>query len=453
MAKKKTGKVIQMLSPENYIRKKARSLPIHECLVNEEWQEQGFANLVIARIHTNGNITACIYLVDLYCLGVKDTHYLFNSTRLNYHEKIGGNDKINYTPISYTLAHNIVYAGLEFAEEYGFKPHKDFTSITRFMLEEDTEDVEMIDIECGKDGKPFYVGGPFDDDLKIRKIVAQLEKTAGAGNYDYILPGSEDEYDEDDEDDNFDELSYEEKRDLFLDLYARQEDLDVDETDQLDRLIDHIVGNVSDSDLVNQFSEEYLDDFDFELTQDEVTGEMLGIHDQSIDKKTGQLFLDTFSIANKDSDKARNLLKKFRNDTPENPASYFLELIILREEDSSNYSETLLKYHSKFPEYPLLRVLKANADFFDDEIDVEKTLENYTMQSIFAGRTTIHNMEAFNFLSVLFLGVFRLGDLDRLEGLYEASMNLEFSDTEFELFEHLVFMVKANFIKNLFSMA
>jgi hypothetical protein len=33
MANKIKGKVIQMLSPENYIRKKARSLPIYECWI------------------------------------------------------------------------------------------------------------------------------------------------------------------------------------------------------------------------------------------------------------------------------------------------------------------------------------------------------------------------------------------------------------------------------------
>jgi len=67
MANKNKEKVIQMLSPENYIRKKARSLPIYECWVNTNWEGSGMANIVIARSHTNGNITFCIYLVDLYC--------------------------------------------------------------------------------------------------------------------------------------------------------------------------------------------------------------------------------------------------------------------------------------------------------------------------------------------------------------------------------------------------
>ena len=131
MAKSNKGKVIQMLSPVNYIRQKARALPVYECVVNANWQESKIANLVVARQHTNGNITAGIYLIDLACLGVKDTLWFFNIPVPEYRENLDrfmdmgrGVEKIDYL-----LAHNIVYASIEFAEVYEFKPHKDFTSI------------------------------------------------------------------------------------------------------------------------------------------------------------------------------------------------------------------------------------------------------------------------------------------------------------------------------------
>lgn len=79
------------------------------------------AHVVVARRHTNGNITVCFYLVDLMCLGVKDTFYMFNVPLFEYKEKIEMiGDGLDVVPISYELAHNIVYADLEFAEEYGF---------------------------------------------------------------------------------------------------------------------------------------------------------------------------------------------------------------------------------------------------------------------------------------------------------------------------------------------
>jgi len=37
----------------------------------------------------------------------------------------------------------------------------------------------------GKNGKPFFIAGPHDNAARILK---QLEKTAGPGNYDYLVP-------------------------------------------------------------------------------------------------------------------------------------------------------------------------------------------------------------------------------------------------------------------------
>lgn len=187
MAKKKQGKVVQMLSPQNYIRQKARTLPVYECKVNSNWVDVGIANLSIARKHSNGNITMGFYMVDLKCLGIKDAYYHFNISENKYRGLIEEFESfIQVETIPYVLAHNIVYAALEFAEDLGFTPHRDFTSIARYILEEDTEDVELIDIECGTDGKPLYVRSEDDTDEQAKAIITQLEKTAGLGNFDFI---------------------------------------------------------------------------------------------------------------------------------------------------------------------------------------------------------------------------------------------------------------------------
>jgi hypothetical protein len=207
MAKKKKGKVVQMLSPENYIRQKARTLPIHECRVNANWQDSGMANLIVSRKHTNGNVTIGLFLVDIFCLGVKDAHYRFNISDMDYREFIDNfESQLPVEIISYTLAHNIVYSAIEFAEDFGFKPHPKFTSVAQYMLEEDTDDIELIDIECGKNGKALYVRSPYDSNWQAKSIIDQLERTAGPGNYDFIDTldeGFNDELFEDDfEDDN-----------------------------------------------------------------------------------------------------------------------------------------------------------------------------------------------------------------------------------------------------------
>ena len=212
--KKSNSQSQQPLSPESYIRQRGKTLPVYKCYVTSNWKEVKLCNVFVTRKHVTGNVTFCGYLVDLSCLGVKDTVYKFN-VPLEEFEDIMEKYKtqIDFIEISYELAHNIIYAGLEYAEDLGFQPHKDFLSITSYFLEEDTDDIPIIEIECGfMDGKPMYANTGFDSNQKTKKIMEQLEKSRGSGNFDYIIGhdlGKEDDdyndYDDFDDDDFEDE--------------------------------------------------------------------------------------------------------------------------------------------------------------------------------------------------------------------------------------------------------
>ncbi len=213
MAKKN----MQLPTPENYIRLRSRKLPVFECLVNSGWEETKMANILISRKHSNGNITYCMYLIDLFLLGVKNTHYEFNIPLTKYKSRVSDLIEEHYfVPIDYTLAHNIILAGVEFAETYEFKPYKDYSLVTQYFLEEDTEDIPLMQIDTGNDqGEPFYMYNEFVDNPRdVARIIAQLEQTAGPGNYSVMLEtdsSGEDDFDEDDkfdEDEEFEEAEY-----------------------------------------------------------------------------------------------------------------------------------------------------------------------------------------------------------------------------------------------------
>ena len=205
--KKKAGKVVQMpLSPENYIRTRARKLPIGECLINDGWQDCGMATIVISRKHSNGHLTYGLYLVDLYCLGVKDTMYQFNVPGYEYEEHVGElKEKENLIICDYPLAHNVIFGALEFADEFGFSPHKDFGKVTEYLLEEDDERVELMDIEFGLNGKPAVVT---EIGKEPNPIIRKLEETVGPGNFEYIFVDKNGHafFDNDGFDDEFEEV-------------------------------------------------------------------------------------------------------------------------------------------------------------------------------------------------------------------------------------------------------
>lgn len=204
MANKKTGKVIQMLSPENYIRQRARNLPIHECMITRSWEEDLKASIMIARKHSNGNFTVGYYLIDLGCLGIKDTYFKFNISSSEYQELVMlMRNEIELEEADYILVHNIIYAALEYAEELGFQPVKDFTQTMQYFLYEDNDEIELLEIECGYMGKPMFIRGPYDTNATVKRIISQLDKAVGPGNYTFVDEASDIFPKNDDWDDDF----------------------------------------------------------------------------------------------------------------------------------------------------------------------------------------------------------------------------------------------------------
>ena len=185
--KKKEVKQAVRIKPENYIRKHARKLPIHECLIQDNWEETKFTPVIISRKKTNGDIIAATYIVDMQCLGVKDSFFGYDLSPMNYQntvKEMGRGMEVNFIPIDPTLVHNIIYGAVEFAEDCGFEPHKTFTSTTEYLLDP-VESIDYVAVAFGDaEGKPFFFAGPYDDSSKI---MATLTKTVGAGNFNYTI--------------------------------------------------------------------------------------------------------------------------------------------------------------------------------------------------------------------------------------------------------------------------
>ena len=44
------------------------------------------------------------------------------------------------------------------------------------------------ELEFGKDGKPLFIAGPFDDPARVRRIQETLGTNAGPAGFDYMIP-------------------------------------------------------------------------------------------------------------------------------------------------------------------------------------------------------------------------------------------------------------------------
>jgi len=427
---KKSGNHPKLLSPENYIRQKSRSLPIKECYLNKHWQEENMCTIFIVRQHANDNVTFCMYLVDLACLGVKDTIFKFNVPYEELEELLQAMRMrgLGLKKTTYNLVHNIIHAGVEYAESFGFKPCKDFTSITRHFLEEDTDEIPLIAVECGGvDGKPLYVNTGFDSPLRERQILDQLKKTAGEGNYNYILhvdnPANfeDDNIDDDDEDfddEDFDDddemehdaiieeleaLDIEEKKILFFELLSKEhledEELDEENTKRLSLLSDmlalELVGNEAIEKSLELFEQKFDRDFvGIEKLPENIFEGMLNVN-EAIAAELVQTIASI--ILNDNPEKA---IAAFREKAGEAPISDFIELYYLQMIFHKDYWKKLKKSYEKYPEYFLIKTYylseifqkkkKPDLKTFEDIwINNHKPLTSFEAECYFASYTTV----------------------------------------------------------------
>ena len=199
MAKKKKqqGGGQQFLSPERYLREKARTLEIGTCYVTNDIDEMKMGHVIVTRRHTGGRISMAAYLVDMACLGVKDSFYKLRMEDYEFDNFLADRRDM-FRECSYEEAHNRVWGSIAYAEEAGIRPDKSF-QLTQYMLEEDTDDIPLIEYEYGKDGKHFLT---CRSELEASRYLPLMKRNLGEGNYNYLIgigdPGFADEdYDDD----------------------------------------------------------------------------------------------------------------------------------------------------------------------------------------------------------------------------------------------------------------
>jgi hypothetical protein len=143
---------------------------------------EGLTAVLIARQERASRVTVCGFLVDVYCLGVKNVTgplSMGSSAVAGYSRQFfSGFDRPPLT-VPVDLAQHLVYGAVAYARGLGFEPHPDFTAAAPYLGAPPAH----TPIRFGRDGSPFYVSGPYDDP---QAVIRTLEATAGAGNYHYI---------------------------------------------------------------------------------------------------------------------------------------------------------------------------------------------------------------------------------------------------------------------------
>lgn len=163
------------------------NLSVHECVGTREMESQGIGPLLISRVQPDGNLVFGMFLVDLYCLGVKNAFSNADVPPREYERSLRRSAFAGSRPraLDPVLLCQIVYGAVDYAAGLGFEPHPDYELASCVLYPRSAVPPNPA-LRFGKDGKPLFISGPDDDTARVLRT---LRRTVGEGNFDFIVGG------------------------------------------------------------------------------------------------------------------------------------------------------------------------------------------------------------------------------------------------------------------------
>lgn len=170
----------------NWVR--AIDSPIHDVCANQTLFESGMGTLVFCRKSQDQHCVVALFLLDTYCLGVKNvvqsvmTPAQYADTKRQLERSHGAPFRTVTAPSARKLLEDLV----AWSRQLGFEPAPDYAAAAR-ILGDTPLNPDQAPFPFGKEGKPFYISGPRDSLARSKRIVEQLAKKCGPGGFDYVI--------------------------------------------------------------------------------------------------------------------------------------------------------------------------------------------------------------------------------------------------------------------------
>jgi hypothetical protein len=182
VAQKRQIETLEASLPARVLR--AAQAPIQHCLLTEDLFETGMGTLILARGATPHHLAFGSFLLDVFCLGIKDV--MFESLESNefamYVEATdAGSPLVSITPSD---ARKLLRGLAVWSQSIGFPPHREFAAVERIFGDVSADQSEA-DLPFGHDGKPLYIPGPYESASVIRRRIEQLQKRLGDGGFEF----------------------------------------------------------------------------------------------------------------------------------------------------------------------------------------------------------------------------------------------------------------------------
>ncbi len=166
----------------------AAEAPILHCCTTDVLWDQGMSPVLISRKLKSGHVAFVIFLLDVYCLGVKDVT-LGVGPRSRYDFQVHGklSDQYRLVRLTPEAARKLVEGAVEYAHNLGLPPHPDYYKARPIFGDIDAESCRE-EFVYGQDGKPYFVAGPYDSPWRCRQIIHTLTDRCGPDGFHYFMP-------------------------------------------------------------------------------------------------------------------------------------------------------------------------------------------------------------------------------------------------------------------------
>jgi yecA family protein len=160
----------------------------YEAFIQRDYKETGITNVIVTRTDDSGWLGAAVFLVDLYCLGIKDA-FVSEMPATDWPQEMERVvPKANRLALHPACARKLVEGAADYAQALGFLPHRDYKKARRLLGSLKAKDCPEI-FTYGNNGKPLFIAGPHDDAIRINRVMQILTAKLGPDGFHYILPG------------------------------------------------------------------------------------------------------------------------------------------------------------------------------------------------------------------------------------------------------------------------
>lgn len=169
---------------------------IADVLVPADLFDRGMGTLWFSRKLPDDRHAIVGFLLDVYCLGVKNA--LYKITEVGEYPDLleqvlapapGQWESPRWERMHPSCARKLIEQAVAYAKDLGFEPQADYR-VARMILGEVDASACPQSFTFGKDGKPWYIDGPNDTPAMKKRIVKQLERRCGPDGYRYLIAGT-----------------------------------------------------------------------------------------------------------------------------------------------------------------------------------------------------------------------------------------------------------------------